>query len=500
MKYIRSIKYLYSRLLFLILTISVSVSTWAGLWHIRNVQSIPNPDIFQYIGDGYQYLQLKLPESIHPPPAFPIMLTIVAKTITPQAVYPEITAAHLINITSVSLTIIFVYLIAQQIYSPLASFSLSLLLATNQIYLLFGVDVTNEIAYSFFLVLGIFLYTRTKHPLVYLYFGLLFLLRYEALALPLSIFFIEYLYSPKNTFKVKNVLISFSPILILLVILHFHSKGVAITDNAYIEEIKFGLSRLPNLESIRSLVEIITGDQFYQPVLYIISSASILGLVFYQTTRAHVPNLIRILGLVFTFHLCFLYVFPNFYVRYYVPIIWIVYLLLTYHKSILIRLTLFVCLLGYNLSRLDVASNFSHPEDMKEYRLLASWLNETKFEKPTIVIVFEPHILRYFVKNSQVDVKYDSETPFKSCQDKIDCLAKTLQDNSKNSADVLVVTSSYPQDQLTGASDPFTASLHHVGTFDYNSVSVNKNFKYLHTVVDGPHWANIFKYNPTQTN
>lgn len=500
MKYTRSIKYLYSRLLFLILTISVAASTWVGLWQIRNVQSIPNPDIFQYIGDGYQYLQFKLPPSIHPPPLFPIMITSVAKIISPYTVYPEITATHLINITSVSLAIIFVYLIAQQIYSPLAAFSLSLLLATNQIYLLFGVNVTNEITYSFFLVLAIFLYTRTKHPLVYLYFGLLFLLRYEAITIPLSVFIVEHLYSPKKDFKIKNIIICFTPILIWLTVLHFHSKGVSIADNAYIEEMRFGLSRLPNLESIRSLVEMITGDRFYIPALYIVSSAAILGLVFYQATRQKTSDLIRILSLVFVFHLCFLYVFPNFSVRYYVPIIWILYLLLTYHKSILISITFFSCLLIYNVSHLGVASNFSHPEDMKEYRLLASWLNETKFERPTIVIVYEPHILRYFVKNPKVDVKYDFDTPFAICKDNIDCISKSIQDTSNNIADILVVTSAYSQGELTIASDPFTAGLHHVGTFDYNSIIKNKSLKYLRTVVEGEHWANIFIFTPTPTN
>ena len=40
---------------------------------------IPNSDVFQYINDGQQYIKLKLPSSIHPPPFVPFLICFVAK-------------------------------------------------------------------------------------------------------------------------------------------------------------------------------------------------------------------------------------------------------------------------------------------------------------------------------------------------------------------------------------------------------------------------------------
>ena len=103
------------------------------------------------------------------------------------------------------------------IMSPLFAFLLTVLVSTNQIYILYGLGVTNEITYAFFLTLSLVLYHRSKRPFVYLLFGLLFLLRYESIVIPISVFAVEY-FSKKGLINTKNILLAFVPIILWLLI------------------------------------------------------------------------------------------------------------------------------------------------------------------------------------------------------------------------------------------------------------------------------------------
>lgn len=495
MKYTRAIKILSYKFLFFILTIAISTFFWRHTWEKRNIQAIPNPDIFQYIGDGYQYLSFKLPASIHPPPLAPIMIVSVAKVISKYTTYPEVAAAHLINISLSSLAIILIYLLVATFTTPFRAFLLSLLVATNQIYILYSQDITNEVSYTFFLVLSLYLYKYFKHPVTYFFIGFIFLLRYESIVLPIAIFIVEY-FSKKRQLKLKNIFYSFLPIVSWLVILHFHSKGGSLVENAYLVEIWNGLKNIPNLLSFTSLVEIMTFDKSYPSNLNYLFGVVTVYLCYRGATKKTTPIIAKISYLVFGFHLLFLYVFPNFAVRYYIPIIWITYLIITYHKSTFISFTIFSILLTYNIARIDKTTNYSRPLDMSEYRQVATWLNETNFTRPTTVVIFEPHILRYYVKNPLVDVRYDFETPFYPCQDKIVCIGSTLS-SASSSPDVLFVVTAYSTNQQFDATDKFTAALHHVNVFDEKTIYQDKiHFKYQNTVGEAKNWANIYKYLP----
>lgn len=430
------------------------------------------------------------------------MITSLAKVLSSFVIYPEIAAVKLINITLSSLTLITIYILISSIISPLFSFLLVLLVATNQINLLYSVDVTNEIIYSFFLTLSLIIYHYKKKSYVYLLFGLLFLLRYESIVIPISVFIVEH-YSKKPSLKLKNILFSFIPIFLWLVILNFHSRvGNSILGNAYIEEIFNGLKKLPNLLNYYSLIDLITFESSYplqnQNQFF---SFVILTLTAYGIVNPKSKPIQKIIYFVFFLHQLFLFAFPNFAIRYNTPMIWILYLILCNHKSKFISFAVLVCLLGYNISRVDIPSSYSHPNDMKEYRLVADWLNKEKFQKPVTVLIYEPHILRYYVINKEVYVPYDSETPFESCKDDITCISYNFLQQTGINHDVFVITNYYSSNHNFTANDKFTPILHHINTFDENKVKENNHFKHIKNITseNSPNnWANIWQYIPTK--
>ena len=424
------------------------------------------------------------------------MITSLARVISPYFPYPEIVAANLINITLSSLSLIIVYLLTSPLISPFFAFSLALLVATNQINQLYSAGITNDVTYVFFLLFSLYLYLNTKGSFRYLFFGLLFLLRYESIVIPIAIFLVEYTNS-RHLLKFKNICLSFIPILIWFLILHFHSRGNSLIDNAYIEEMMNGLTNIPNTLVYSSLIELITFDQNHTTLKYsLFFLIVIFGLLLRTLSIPRTKPVINIIYLIFTFHLTFLSLFPNFAIRYSLPIIWIVYFVIIYHPSRLITTTITLSLLVYNFARINLPSNYSHPSDMQEYRLLANWLNLTKFDRPTTVLIYESHILRYFVNNSSVHIPYDFETPFADCQDEVGCLPDKLSKNNNQVSDVLVVSTIYNQNQINYATDRFTAQLHHVNALDFNTIIKNPKFKHLNTLVLDDNWAQVFKYTP----
>lgn len=425
------------------------------------------------------------------------MISSLAKIISPFTVYPEIAAAHFINISLATLTIICIYLLVSNLISPFFAFILCTLVVTNQINIVYSLDVTNEIIYTFFLSLSLLLYHYQKKSFSYLLFALLFFIRYESIIVPISVFIIEY-YSKKPKLKLKNILLSFTPIIIWLFILNFHGKiGASLFDNAYLEEIINGLKRLPNTSALIALIEIITANG-YQVILmsqifFLITS--ILCFIGIVDTKAKAT--LRIIYLVFIFHLLSLFIFPNFSIRYLIPTLWILYLILANQKSKIISYTVMFCFLTYNIARINIPTEYYHNREMLEYKLIANWLNQTKFDKKTSVLIYEPHILKYYVKNDKIDVKFDYETPFKICNEKLDCICESIRSNSNS--DVLVITTTRSDKDQYNPYDVFTAKLHHARTFDWANVGKNPKYQQVKYLEDVDHYATIFKYNPQKS-
>lgn len=429
----------------------------------------------------------------------PILITLTAKIINPFTIQPEITAAKFINVTLASFTLIAVYLLLCTIVSPLHSFLLTSLVATNQINLLYSVDVTNEIIYTFFLAFSLLLYQYQKKPFIYLLFGLLFLLRYESIVIPISVFIVEH-YFKKPSLKLKNILFSFIPIFLWLIILNFHSRvGNSILGNAYIEEMINGLKNLPNTTVFSALIEIITFNPSFPSFMNNVFSLITIILCFYRITSSETKPIEKIVYLIFAFHLLFIFIFPNFAIRYYVPIIWILYFILSNHKSKIISFTVLLCLILYNFGRINIPTEYSKPKDMLEYRLASNWLNKTQFDKPTIVLIYEPHILRYYVSNINIFVPYDVETPFELCQEEITCICQNFL-STTSYKNILVITSGYSSSDYFMNNDKFTPILHHIKVFNDKIYQKNPYFAFVAQIVsdDGNNWANIWQYIPTK--
>lgn len=488
----------------MVLTVIIAVFFGHHLWQDRDIQAIPNSDLFQYLDDGHQYLDFRLPQSIQPPPFAPILITFTARLIPKTVSYPEITAAHLVNIILASLGLINIYLLGSYFLSPLTAFLLTLLVASNQIYILYGLDVTSEVIYAFFLTFSLIIYHHSKKPFVYLLFGLLFLIRYESIVIPISVFIIEY-FSRKNSLKIKNVVIAFVPIILWLIVLQFHSDGHSLIDNAYLIEIINGIKKLPNSLTITSLVDIITFDPSPISNLKELFALVLLYLCFYGATNKRLPPLTKIIYLIFGLNLLFLYAFPNFVVRYYVPIIWITYLILINQKSRLIAFTLFFCLLTYNLERINLPSTYSQPNDMKEYRLVANWFNQQPFSQNTKILIYEPWILNYFLHQKYVIVQIegqnqkgqDIDTLIAGCHHQLICTAAQLNQKYYQSSDIFIVTTSNSSQDLNNNNDKFNATQHMANVFSQFPQPSDLNYFRLITTLGNPdHWAKIYQYTP----
>lgn len=494
-----------------LIAIFITLTFFIYLFSNINHTLFPNSDFFQYIDDGYKYLNFKLPSNIHPPPLAPIMICLSSK-LFPNIEYPELFSAHLINIILASLTIFNVFLLLYK-YSPLTSIATILLLATNKLNIVYSLNVTNEIIYAYFLTLVLLLYQKKHYQVSYFLSGLLFLLRYESIIVPISIFLIEYFFNKKQ-FKLKNVFIAFTPILIWLIILNFHSLGNTIIQNAYIVEILNGRKNIPNTNVFNSLIEIFV----FEPVSYIFFNlfnpknyselpstiANNLFLIIFVPIclmkiikKGHDFNL-KIFSLILIFHLIFLSIFPNFSIRYLIPIIWIFYFLIAGIKNKIFKTILIILLITFNLKSFNRISIYDKPKEKYEYRLTAEWLNNQSFDKKTIVFIYDPPLIDYFLHNSQISIDYSVYTQnpniFVKCQDQINCV---INNSFQKEFQYYVISTNTSSKEENNNSDKFTEiNLHHVKAFQDGTLSKNDKLKLVTTIGDIDNWAKIYQFFP----
>ncbi len=474
---------------------------WIYLWFNRNHYTIPNPDIFQYIYEGSHYLRGTFPPSIHAPPASPFFINLLA-TFLQSFPEPELLSAHILNITTATANLAVIFFILRPLSSLLA-YAVPFLLATNKIYFLNSVNVTNEVIYSLFFSLVILFYQRKKYHLAYLIAGISFLIRYEAITLLLGLIIVDLYYKNPLHLIFRRSLLALITILPWVFILNAHSTGTNIIQNAYLVEIYNGLTNLPNWRPFITLNELIIinpnynfdfGPTFLYVFLFTIS--------FYLLKSTTQPS-VRLAYILALLHLTFLIIFPNFALRYLLPIIWVIYLVAINHYYRPLKYFFLGLTLTLNFYYLPQSLLNDTKHQGSEYRLVANWLNQQDFPSNIRILIYEPWIIDYFTSNPQVDFIYDQQSSYNltqhinNCKRTMTCIADKLAQDFSDSS-ILVITTATSNKTLSFQDDHFTANLHSIDIFQNfpNSVDSQEHFGLITTLDDGQNWAKIYLYFP----
>lgn len=403
--------------------------------------------------------------------------------------------------------------------------------------------MTNEIIYGYFLTLTLLLYQKKPKWSVYLLSGLLFLIRYESIVFPIAIFIVEYFFNKKQ-FKVKNLIIAFSPILIWFVILNFHSTGCSLIQNSYINEMIIGFKKIPNFKPLSELVDVIVfypinliyfslvGPINFNTIpntiisyLFPISILLLFLISFFKSKNSHV---IKIIYLTMIFHIIFLTLFPNYAIRYQIPIIWILYLLIINRHNQKIKTIIIIALTIFNLIQLNYSSSYDNPNEKSEYRLVSNWLNSQNFKQDTLVFIYDFNIPSYFTQNSKVyfdDSIYSNqpniynkwfekiscainnidpnklaieESIYNKCNDQIPCVISKYYNNSNYQ--FIAISTSTSSVKINSILDKYTnINQHHITAFQDSFFSNSPNFKLITKLGNEHNWAKIYQYIPTKS-
>ena len=492
---------------------------------IRNINyvKIPNSDFFKYILEGRQYIEFKLPNNIGTSPLSPILICFFAKFFT-FAEYPELLSAHLINIICSSLILLNIFLIFKKTKPWIGLFTI-ILLATNKIYFTNSLNITNEVVYGYFLTLIILLYSKKQYKMSYLLSGLTFLVRYEAIIIPIIIFGLE-LFKKTKRFKISNLAIAFLPIIIFSIILNFHSEGgSSIFQNHYITEIIYGKNNIPNLQPIKSFLDFILSDQVNS---FIFSNLHVNN---YPTLPGKITNIVfpliililclvkiipkknsittKIIFLTLLGHTFFISLFPNFSMRYLFPIFWIIYLVIINRKNKVITIILTIILLTINIITIHQNSFYDESQNKSEYRLVAEWIKQQQENyQPVNIIVHESFIVRYYLNQAKkINLYDDGSQEFRKlldeCNDNIPCTIKKIIDteSQQNSKFIFITTSnSSPLEDIDTFPDQFYVKLVHLKAFSDQNLS-EEDKKQLKLIIELKqndfNWAKIYQYQPS---
>jgi hypothetical protein len=499
----------------LLILFTIMGSFFVSLYKNKDYFPLPNGDVFQYIDDGHQYINFKLPSNIHPPPFFPFLICFTAK-IFKHIEYPELYSASIITFVASTLILLNVFLLLYK-KSPLLALSTVFLLATNKIYFLTSIDLTNEIIYGFFLTLTLLLYQKKHYNIAYLLSGLLFLIRYESIVFQLSIFVVEFFYHKKQ-FKIKNIIIAFTPVILWLIVLNFHSVGSSIFQNAYFLEIYHGIKNVPNFSVFKSLADIILFNPFtnftyrlfsenqynifFSNIINTIIPIIIFFLFLLTFFRRKDTNINKIAYLTLFLHLLFIASFPQFCIRYLTPVIWIVYLLIINRSNNTLKILIIISLIIFNFSQINNKSNHGIPDGF-EYRYVVDWLNKQNLHKTTRVLIYDPVIIKYYIYNSNITIDfnsyeyYDVPNIYNKCQDNMTCVVKELNKRDSNSSQIYIVTTSYSSLSIENFPDQETTKMHHMPAFrNFPTTEENSYYKLLDTIGNSQYWAKIYQYIP----
>lgn len=469
----------------------------------RNTFPVPTTDIFEYIKEGNYYINFRLPEAIHSAPLLPFIISFISQFTKYFSLYPEFSSAHLINISASSLTLLFIFLIIKK-YSSKLSLIISILVASNYYFSARAIDVTTEVLYGLGITLVIYFYQKKNYYLTSIFCVLALLTRYEAIILPISIAFIEILTKSKNI-KIKHVISYLIPVFIWFFILFLNSKGNILSSNLYLNDLinlKNSNNLIQHIYPFTKSLELVLYDSYIHRlelpiilfIIEIVFSLYIFKLIFKNITDNKHDNTTKLAYIIFLFNTSLVCIFPYFNIRYIVPTVWILYLLLINKKDDLLKYILIFIFICINISNFNKESDFRDKKKQIGYIYAADWINNNNFEKNTIVLVFEPYILRYFITNPNVTIYPTYPNLFDQCNNQLNCVAKKINPKYKN---IYIVTTLHTTSKISETSDKHSLNINKISAFqNYPNNEEKKDIQLIKKIEIEDKWTKIYKYSP----
>lgn len=461
-----------------------------------NYLAVPTSDIFQYINEGNYYSKFKLPPTIHPAPLVPFLISTLTIFTKLFSQYPEITSAHLINIFSSSLLILFVYLIIKK-YSNKIALITTILLSTNMFFIASTLNVTNEVLYGLELSIIIYLYQKKRFSLVYLLSSIAFLTRYEAIVIPIAIITTELILN-KNKIKIKYLLLYIIPVLLWVYVLTKTSQG-SIFNSPYLLDIKNSGKELININPLTDFSKsILVGPIYYfvnpslKPIIKIFSTILIFFIIIKSFLNKKTPHIFKISYSILFFQIFSLMFFPYYFPRYLFATFWIIYLsILSINNKIIIYF--FILIFGItNIYNFGKPSGFLDPTHQIEYRHIANWVNKETFDKNSLILIFEPWVLDYYIKNPNIKVYWNDSNIINNCNNDIICVAQNL---SKEYSHIYIIKTSYSSSDFSNLQDQDSLNKHKILIFQDN-MDFNENLKLITILSEDNKWSKIYQYIP----
>lgn len=207
---------------------------------------VPHGDIYQYIRDAKQYINLQLPSLIQLHPISPILIA----TIEPLFLnfeFPYFSAAKFISILAGAGSFIFTYLIIKEKVNPKIALLASVFCFIHPISILTNLDVTNVSLYSFFSIAALYFLDKNKRQF-FIFSTLAFFVRVEGILLIFVYILDNFLKNNDRGIKIKKniveilkdkkILIFFFLVFIWMTAQTIHNlKNSVPMGNRYLEEI-----------------------------------------------------------------------------------------------------------------------------------------------------------------------------------------------------------------------------------------------------------------------
>jgi hypothetical protein len=369
---------------------------------------IPNPDVFQYIQDGKQYISFQLPQNIQAPPANPILIAFLSRLFPfPQI---EVRIALLINSISSILSLYIVWRIGK-IYIGNWAILVPIFIISNPIFYYTALNISSEVLYTLITLLSLDFHTQNKHKQSILFALVSFFVRYEGLILLLCLLALNYAYLSKKL-KLKKTILWLTPVILWTGIIHLHNPSQNLLGNEFIKEIISEQSTLPNIYFFNSYPFLLFFDNYTQNHIFqrIIWLLTIIGVFFLSINkkRRHTSIIITlyILGYLIVHAL-----FPAQDDRYLLPLMGLLIIIVIYPfikiYNICNSLTLKIIIFGIiivlfskavwqNVNSISIYMSPKQSERLVNL-LAAEWINLTCASQKRVFLTLEPWITEYYV-------------------------------------------------------------------------------------------------------
>jgi len=476
----------------------------AVLFRNINYFEVPETDFFQFLDNAKIYRQLKLPDTIHASPANPILIAIFGNIISiPQS---ELYIARSFNIVFFCLSMFLLWRIARKYFGYFAFLLLALMLS-NPISYYVSLHPVSETLFTLSVLFVLYLRHRDKMKTAYIISGLSILIRYEAVAMFMAMALIDGVFSKDKKTARRLIFIVAIPIVIWIGMVSLQNPHHTIQGNPFIQELMAAANTLPNnmIFDMKPFFQFIHRDKSINSrVAMIFFIYALIGISLFMKKKERQLLIITLFGIGY---LIIHWFFPSYPDRYSFPIIWVVYLIglwpLWYirrekKRFIMIALPLLsyiVILFATDIiqTNIDILPEYLswNKYDRYENKLVADWLTETTFMRPTRVLTFEPWIMSYFTMNQNITFGKMGPVGIQDCKTVSCIIIHERIDREKS--DVLFVVDNYEFDEQ----DDFWSSQHGIYIFKtFETAEDFKDFRLLTMLEEHEKWAKIYKYQP----